>query len=83
MKHSLQTHKNIEQNNSKENKAIKDTKIYTGSPNNGYFLFLSMQIHYDDDQIDITRIDYTIESPLYSISQSHKSIILLLLSKKN
>ena len=50
-KHNLQSHTNNHwEQKCKENK--QDTRgFYTGSPKDGYFLFLPLQFYYDDEEI--------------------------------
>ena len=63
-------------------KINQDTQIYTGSPKDGYFLFLPLQFYYDDEE-------YTIDTPIESLfsqpykpHNSYKSVPLIFLFLK-
>ena len=60
------TYKHREEIITEKIKQIKDSKIYTGSTNDGYLLMLPLQFYYDDEAL---QDDYTIDFLLLSISQ--------------
>ena len=62
-------------------KTNKDTKVYTGSPNDCYFLFLPLQFYYDDEELQEIITQLSFYSSISQVSQASQEYSLFFFLK--